>query len=162
MPDNPYSPPEAPLADQPRPPGSPWKAIGLGLLVDIGGTMVLGTVFAILAGVVMASQGYSAEEAEATFSGPVLDSWVSALAMLIGLGCSVAGGYVCARIVRQQELKFAAIQGVLANVLGLLLAAGPDAADDRPFLLLAVGFVAVMAGAVGGQLRNRGQQGAPS
>lgn len=162
MPHNPYSPPEAPLADQPPPPGSPWKAVGLGLLVDIGGTMVLGTVFAILAGVVMASQGYSAEEAEATFSGPVLDSWVSAGAMLLGLGCSVVGGYVCARIVRRQELTFAAIQGVLANVLGLLLASGPDAADDRPFLLLAVSFVAVMAGAVWGQLRNRRQQGSSS
>lgn len=158
MPHNPYSPPESPLADQPRPPGSPWKAIGLGLLTDIGGTMVLGTIFALLAGVVMASQGYEVEEVEAAFSGPVLDTWVSALAMLIGLGCSVAGGYVCARIVRRQELKFAAIQGVLANVLGLLLASGPDAADDRPFLLLAISFVAVMAGAVAGQLKNRRQQ----
>ncbi|MFZ5549664.1 MAG: hypothetical protein ACOZJX_13285 [Pseudomonadota bacterium] len=156
---NPYSPPEAHVTDQPRPPGSPWKAIGWGLLVDIGGTMVLGTVFAIVAGVVMAAQGYPVEEVEAAFSGPVFDSWVSAGAMLLGLGCSVAGGYVGARIVRRQELKFAAIQAVLANVLGLLLASGPDAADDRPFVLLAVSFVAVMAGAVWGQFRNRGQQG---
>jgi hypothetical protein len=162
MPHNPYTPPEAPLADQPLPPGSPWKAIGLGLLVDIGGTTVAGTVFAILAGLVMASQGYAVEDVEAAFSGPVLDSWVSAGAMLIGLGCSVAGGYVGARNVRRQELKFAAIQGVLANVLGLLLASGPDSADDRPFLLLAVSFVAVMAGAVWGQLRNRRQQGSLS
>lgn len=162
MPHNPYSPPEARLADQPRPPGSPWKAIGLGLLVDIGGTMVLGTLFAILAGVVMAAQGRPVEEAQAAFSGPVFDSWISTVAMLIGLGCSVAGGYICARIVRRQELKFAAIQAVLANVLGLLLASAPDAADDRPFLLLATTFVAVMAGAVWGQLRNRGQRGAAS
>lgn len=162
MPHNPYSPPEARLADQPQPPGSPWKAIGLGLLIDIGGTMVLGTIFAVLAGVVMASQGGSIEDVQAAFSGPVFDSWVSALAMLIGLGCSVAGGYACARIVRRQELKFGAIQAVLANVLGLLLASGPDAADDRPFLLLAVTFVAVMAGAVWGQIRNHRQPGAPS
>jgi hypothetical protein len=151
---NPYTPPDAALADESRPPGSPWKAIGLGLLTDIGGTLVASMVLAIVFGIVMGAQGHGPEEIEAAMSGPFLDSWVSTIGTLVGLGFSVAGGFVCARIVRRSELKFAAIQGVLATVLGFALAGEPQV-DDRPFLLASISFVAVLAGAVWGQMRNR-------
>jgi hypothetical protein len=39
-------------------------------------------------------------------------------------------------------------------VLGFLLS-GSAQADDRPFLLASISFVAVLAGAVWGQMRNR-------
>lgn len=150
---NPYTPPDATVADQPRPPGSPWKAIGLGLLTDIGGTMVASLVLAIILGITMGAQGHGPEEIEAAMRGPFLESWASTVGTLVGLGFSVAGGYVCARIVRRAELKFGAIQGVLANVIGFALS-GESQVDDRPFLLAGISFVAVLAGALWGQLRN--------
>jgi hypothetical protein len=154
---NPYTPPDAALADQPPPPGSPWKAIGLGLLTDIGGTLLASMVLAIAFGIAMSAQGQGPEEIEAAMSAPFLDSWLSTAATLVGLGFSVAGGYVCARIVRRSELKFGAVQGVLATVLGFALA-GQSQADDRPFLLASISFVAVLAGALWGQHRNRARR----
>lgn len=151
---NPYTPPESSVADQPRPPGSPWKAIGLGLLTDIGGTMAASMVLAIIYSIAMGAQGMSREEMEAAMRGPFLESGFSTVATLVGLGFSVAGGIVCARIVRRSELMFGAIQGVLANVLGFALSESAQA-DDRPFLLASISFVAVLAGAVWGQMRNR-------
>ena len=103
--------------------------------------------------VIVANPGATAEEIEAASRGPFLESWLSTVGTLVGLGFSVAGGYVCARIARRSELKFGAIQGVLSNVLGFALS-GPQA-DDRPFLLASISFVAVLAGAVWGQMRNR-------
>jgi hypothetical protein len=97
---NPYTPPESSVADQARPPGSPWKAIGLGLLTDIGGTMAASMVLAIVYGITMGAQGMSAEEMEAAMRGPFLESGISTIATLVGLGFSVAGGYVCARVQR--------------------------------------------------------------
>lgn len=152
---NPYTPPESSVADQPRPPGSPWKAIGLGLLTDIGGTMVGITLLYIVYGIMMGSQGMSPEEMEAAAHGQFLESGLATVGTLIGLGFSVAGGYVCARIARRSELMFGAIQGVLSNVLGFALSGTAAPVDDRPFLMAGVTFVAVLAGAVWGQIRNR-------
>ncbi|MEK8033123.1 hypothetical protein AACH06_20045 [Ideonella sp. DXS29W] len=156
---NPYTPPDSAVADQPQPPGSAWKAIALGLLTDIGGTMVASIVLAIVFGIVMGAQGQSVDEIEAAMSGQFLESWVGTISTLVGLGFSVAGGYVGARIVRRSELKFGAIQGVLANVLGFALS-GSAGNDDRPFLLASISFVAVLAGAVWGQMRNRARPSA--
>ncbi len=37
---NPYAPPDAKLADPAAAPGSPLKAVALGLAVDLGGTVI--------------------------------------------------------------------------------------------------------------------------
>ncbi|NJN40224.1 MAG: hypothetical protein HC807_04340, partial [Gammaproteobacteria bacterium] len=64
MPENPYQPPGAPIsgADRVERFGSPVKAILFGLLIDIGGSIVAGTILAVAWGVLLGAGGVSGEE----------------------------------------------------------------------------------------------------
>src|SRR5690606_37718675 len=59
---NPYAPPGAAVGDLPAKPGSAVKAVVLGFLVDIGGTLVGTIVLGIVYGIVLAASGASEEE----------------------------------------------------------------------------------------------------
>lgn len=153
MSDNPYTPPEAVVADQAPLPGSPVKAIVLGMLVDIGGTVVVGSVFSIVYAIVLAQQGMNQEQVmEAMQDAPILSAY-GLISTALGLGFSVLGGYVCARIVKRSELRTAAIMAAISTVLGLLLSGGETSAPKVVTLLL-LGIAAVMVGAWQGRLKN--------
>ena len=44
---NPYAPPEATVHDLPPRPGSAFKAIALGLAVDVGGSLIATVILAV-------------------------------------------------------------------------------------------------------------------
>src|SRR5262245_15086832 len=95
---NPYSAPGAKLADPPAQPGSPIKAVLLGLATDLGGSIGATLVLSIVWGAALVAGGTSVEELETLMSSNSTDSAYFYVATLIGLGFSVVGGYVCARI----------------------------------------------------------------
>jgi len=151
---NPYTPPSADVEDFPSPPGSPIKAIVLGLLVDIGGTMVVASALAFAYAFFLARQGLGKQEIASVMENQSLGTWYGAFNMLIGVGFSFLGGLVCARTVRRSELRFGALLASLLTLLGLVFAG-----SRLPLLELlgtsALTIVAVMAGATYGRAKDR-------
>jgi len=152
---NPYSPPGATVHDQPPRPGSAFKAVALGLATDIGGTLVATAILAVIYGIALAASGVKREDIAATMQASATDSWFFYVSSLVGLGFSVLGGYVCARIARRSELKFGAILAALSALFGILFA-GENTQELGTFLSLTLlGIGAVVVGARLGQAKNR-------
>jgi len=118
MPQNPYQPPEAPVADREERVGSSVKAILLGLGVDIGGTVVAGTVLAIAWGIMLASGGANGEEINRYFRESSTFMWVN---LCVGLGFTGLGAYVAARIANRAEYRFALMLGLCSLATGELM-----------------------------------------
>ena len=152
--ENLYTPPQAALADTDAKPGSPVKAVLLGVMTDIGGTLAVSLVLGIVYGMKLAASGASQEEIGALSANPTLDSGFSIAASLLGCGFSVLGGYVCARIAKHSEYRLGAITGAIAAMIGMLLGASsyPLAADIG---LAGLTFLSVMLGARLGYGKNR-------
>ena len=152
---NPYAPPEAAVRDLPAQAGSAFKAVAFGLAADIGGTFLAGIVLALVYGVVLGASGASTEEIVASTRAIGTDSWLFYAGTLVGLACSVLGGYVCARIARRSEMKLGAVLAAVSAVLGWLLAG--DYYQLGTLLSLTLASIgAVMVGAKLGYTRNRG------
>jgi hypothetical protein len=152
---NPYAPPGAALQDLPAKAGSALKAVTLGLLVDVGGTTAGGLLLGILYGIWLAASGMSVEDVAAASEGAMQQSWMFWISTAMGLGFSVLGGFVCARIARRNEIKLGAILALLSALLGYLLAAGYY--ELGTFLSLTLASIgAVIFGAHLGYRKNRG------
>jgi hypothetical protein len=98
--------------------GSPLKAIIIGLVVDIGGSLVAAFILAIAYSVLLASRGWSPEEIEYHLTNLDLYSTFSVVTMIVGGSMTVLGGYVCARIVNYSEYKFALVFGFISAAFG--------------------------------------------
>jgi hypothetical protein len=153
VPANPYSPPQAPLTDPPRPPRSPIAAVLLGLAVDIGGSLLVGIVLTIAYGVSLASSGMSASEIDAAISDIPTDSWVSIVGNLVGAGFSILGGFVCARFSRRSDYKLGFIMGAISAVLGFVLAYKTQVPVIN-LMLACLTFASVVLGTHFGRLRH--------
>lgn len=151
-PHNPYAAPDAKLADPAAGPGSAFKAVSLGLVADIGGSVGVSLVLALGYGVVLGISGASQEEIEAATV--ATDSWFFYLTTLVGFGFSVLGGYVCARIAKRSEYKLAAVLAVISVLLGLGFTFAQYSVLMNLVLAIA-GVAAVMLGARLGYARNK-------
>lgn len=122
MPTNPYSPPNAELADQPAPAGSPIKAVLIGLAIDIGGSTALSIVLAIVHAMELSSSGMSATEVGRALGDIPHDSWIFFAGLIGGGVLSALGGYECARISRRRDYKLGWILGGISSVFGVVMA----------------------------------------
>ena len=132
MPDDPFKPPETDSSQNPLPPagpGSPLRAVLMGLAVDIGGTTVLGLVIGALYGLQLQGQGLSESEMKDAMTHMPHDSALYVLGILLGALMSVAGGYVCARIVRRNEFRTGFVMAGCSVLFGILSSAADDPAD---------------------------------
>jgi hypothetical protein len=154
--DNPYASPKANVALPDEKPGSPYKAVALGLLVDIGGSIGSSLLLGMLYGVILMTSGASPEELRAYSTVP-RGSWLWFGSHGLGYGFSVLGGYVCARIARRSEYKLGAIQAALSTAIGVvfLMRKTIDLAD---VVELAAGAALTMIGIRIGRARNRGRK----
>jgi hypothetical protein len=151
---NPYSAPSAKVSDPAPRPGSPYKAVALGVLTDFGGTFVLSIVLVFLYGMSLAASGMPQEEIQQAIQAASADSWYFWAATIGGGGFSVLGGYVCARIARQSEYTLGVILGALNVAIGLLI--GDGGHDVGMSITLNAATVAsVILGAWLGKKRNR-------
>lgn len=117
---NPYQPPEAPVAGADRDErfGSPVKAILFGLAVDIGGSIVGGTILAIVWGIVLGAGGASSEEIDRFFRESQTFLWAS---LCTGLAFTGVGAYVTARIANRAEYRFALMLGLCSLAFSELM-----------------------------------------
>lgn len=143
---NPYSAPNAAVTDPKPLPGSPIKALLLGLLIDIGGSTATSFVLAIGYGILLASQGQSPQAIQSALEAQVsVGEWGFAIGLALGCGFSVLGGYVCARISRRTDERLGWIMGGIAIISGMALSW-----EHYPFwghmLLSALTFACVLFG----------------
>ena len=150
---NPYTPPEAKLEDERRP-GSPMKAILVGLAADIGGSLAAGILLTVVYGIVLGASGASPDEIAAAAAAVSPGSWVFVAGVVMGCGFSVWGGYLCARIAGQREYRTGVVVAVISTAVAAVF--GQDAYPAGINLALSIAtFGAVMFGVRMGAARNR-------
>jgi|AP12_2_1047962.scaffolds.fasta_scaffold13548_2 hypothetical protein len=120
MSQNPYQPPEAPVAGADRDErfGSPVKAILFGLAIDIGGSFVGGTILVIAWGILLGAGGASGEEISGFFNNSDTFQWAS---LCTGLAFTGFGAYVAARIANRGEYRIALMLGLCSLAFGELM-----------------------------------------
>lgn len=93
------------------------KAIIVGTLVDIGGSIAIGIVIGIVAGIIYASSngGMEGFEEYSVTSVPLLVT-----SLIVGLVFVSLGGYVAGKIAKENEIMNALTVGVIAILLGIL------------------------------------------
>jgi hypothetical protein len=125
MADENYQPPRAPVEDPkgPRKTRSNLLAIIIGAMTDLISTtlggVIVGLAFAIAAG----SGGMRVEDMQAQMADSGFYMIVSAV---LGLSCSVLGGYVGARFANQNEYANGLAIGAIGLVMGEMLSSGGD------------------------------------
>lgn len=150
---DPYQPPSSDLTPRTEPPGSAVKAVVIGLLADIGGSIAAGIVLTFAYGFTLGLSGANAEQIASALANIPTDSWLSITGMVVGGGFSVLGGYLCARIARHSEYKLGAIVAAVSGISGLFLGGQVPAGINLALSLATI--ASVMLGAWIGLVRNR-------
>ena len=143
---NPFEPPATTLADPALPPGSAVKAVSLGLLVDIAGTLAASTVLGIVYAAFLTATGEPEDQVPELLESAFQDGWGFVVGTVLGCGFSVLGGYVCARISRRQDMKLPLVLAALSIGIGVLLA-GSAYSVVRDVALACLTVACVLAGA---------------
>ena len=118
--DNPYKPTATSLKEPPPQPRSPILAVLVGLVVDLGGTTIASIVLATLYAATLAGRGMPVEQITEAVTEFDPASGYGLVAMLVGGGFSLLGGYVCARMARRNERKVTGVLAVVSATLGFL------------------------------------------
>jgi hypothetical protein len=127
-------PPESDSENKKLKKGSPVKAIIIGVVVDMGGTIVLGIILVMIYSVLLASEGMSPEEIEYQLINLDPHSTFSIISMIIGGLVTVFAGYLCASIVNYSEYKFTFILGSISAAFGLIVGESHYSTLDNIFL----------------------------
>ena len=154
---NPFKPPETDSTKSPRVPdvpGSPLKAVLSGLAVDIGGSVALGIVLDQVYALTLGGQGLTDSQVEDAMQHIPPASAFGVLGILLGALMSVAGGYVCARIVLRDEYRVGATMAAVSAFLGLAFSSSDDPAG-LTLLLVACTVACNMLGVKYGSEQNR-------
>jgi hypothetical protein len=143
---NPYEPPRAQLKRRNDAPGSLPKAVVIGVLIDISGTLIVGFAAAIIYGIVLGARGYSEDAIARAFE--ELDPW-SAFGLFtsfLGMLVSAFAGYQCARIANRPGYLAPGILAMISCAFGAAL--GGDLYSQLELLALSgLTVIAVLGGA---------------
>ena len=145
--EDPYRPPTARLSPGAADTlGSPLIAVLVGLVVDIGGTLLTNPVIGVAYATHLAASGMQPEQI-VQVGRPLADNPVfTAIEVAVGLGFSVLGGYLCARIVGRDEYRWATVMAVLELLVGLAFT-GEDHAIGFELAMFVLSCCAVLSGA---------------
>lgn len=120
MADNPYTPPASSLAVQPASPASTAKAILAGVALDMLGSGISYMVLDF-----MYDTGRERLEfSNKTFTLLIVKNYsliFDSLTILAGFGCSILGGFICARLLHAWKPRTTLIQAGITAGLGLPL-----------------------------------------
>jgi hypothetical protein len=151
MPDNPYRPPATRISGaEGERFGSPIKAIIVGLAIDIGGSVVGGTILVVAWGIMLGAGGASPEEVSQYFHESSTFQWVSLSA---GLAFTALGAYVAARIVNRSEYRIALMLGLCSLAFGELMLRLLAATDYPEWSRLVGNLLVIPVALLGGHLR---------
>lgn len=120
----PYTPPQAPLTNPEMmnaATGSALKAVSLGVMVDILGTLLATLLTAFVYAVYMTSQGMAPPEIQASLQEEA--SPINFVVMGLGSGFSILAGYICGRIARRHEYRLTAITALCSLLIASAMSA---------------------------------------
>jgi len=120
------------------------KAVVLGCLTDLTGSLALGIVYAVILGIGVAVKGLPPKEFAALLQGPL----VLGSGLIIGLGFTFLGGFVAGLVAQRSEVLHGGIVGAVGLVFTLVLL---DSSYPLWFNILGAAGV-VPAGLAGGDL----------
>ena len=107
----------------------------MGFLSDIGGSIVLSLMLAsAMAGAGM-GQNDIIERMQST-NGLLLN-------LIMGLGCTVLGGYVAGRVAKREEIRHGVVVAVMSLLLGLFLEFFPEP-DSLPRWYALIGYLFII------------------
>jgi len=136
---NPSKPPDPDSRKNPGVPdvpGSPLRAVLSGLAVDIAGSELLNLLLAHVYTWSLSGQGLTDSELDDAALHIPLASGFGVLSLVLGALMSVAGGYVCARIVLRDEYRVGGIMAAVSGMLGLMVGASDDFSSLSLLLIL--------------------------
>jgi len=136
-------------------PGSAIKAVALGLMTDVGGSMVSSLLFFMVYGAYLGVTGGTEEDLMSMARSNGVDSPMALALSMVGCMFSVLGGYICARIAKHAEYRLGAILAVCSVVSGWLLAGDSEANPAMTGLFSLLTVASVMTGAHLGARANR-------
>lgn len=143
---NHYQPPRSRLDARNREPGSIPKAVAVGAIIDIGGTMLASFVVGLSYAMLLGMQGLSSEEISKALT--EADRWSAPgmIMMAIGTLMSVLGGYQCAVIANRTTYLAPGILSLVSVTIGALM---NDGRTELPELLFfsALTVAAILGGA---------------
>jgi hypothetical protein len=143
---NRYQPPRSRIDPRNREPGSIPKAVAVGALIDIGGTILGSFIVGMCYAVLLGMQGLSSDAITKELS--EADRWSAPglITMAIGLLMSVLGGYQCAAIANRTTYLAPGILSIVSVALGAMM---NDARTELPELLFfsAITVAAILGGA---------------
>jgi len=128
MTNDPYNSPESEVESESnsKRPGSLWKGVVIGGVADIGGTIIMSTIMAIVYLAMLWSPEMTPENIEEAMQLYVEDTssfnniW-SFIGIALGLGFSVFGGYICAIFAREKWKKAALILAAILSGYSLIM-----------------------------------------
>lgn len=136
-----------------RAPSLAWtvRAVGLGLICDIGATLAATLLLTAMLGGRLVGEHATAQALEQALLAS--DTYIL-LALAAGLGGTVLGGYVAARAAGEREYLHAMLAGVAVLVLGELALSQSGSAYPVAYRLIGA-LLTVPAALYGGHLRKR-------
>lgn len=152
---DPYKPPEAPVSDPKGPPprrGSMVRALVVGTLIEVVGTLIVGLGFGIVYGAILGASGMDQAEAEAALR--ALDPWSGPglVASALGAFVSVFAGFAAAALAHRSDYVAVAAMAGISVSLGLL---GGGASEESVGAVLGLSAVTVAMVFLGGWLHVR-------
>jgi len=141
------------MSDAPR--GSPVKGMALGLTVDIGGSMIAAFLLFFTWAIWLGASGLDAEAIAQAMTENDPMSGISLISYAAGAAFSWLGGYVCARVAQETELRCAAVVATISAALALAM--GTALPLPLHLLLTVLTIAAVMLGGWMGAQRNARQ-----
>jgi hypothetical protein len=159
LPNSPYAPPKADLGGgrAAKEPGSALKAVLLAFLANVLLSFALGIVFVVLYSAFLAVTGKSMDEIVEVMSTIGDHGATDIVVLVLEGGCSILGGFICARIARHSEYQLGAILGALLATFSWVMAMDDDAKAMLAATMI-VTVVATMAGVwIGVRLNRRGR-----
>jgi hypothetical protein len=117
MPHNPYETPRSDVQRNEALPVRPVRGILIGLLIDLGGSILAVAAMTFAYAIYIGTQGASAAEIESAFTSTDPTSALGALHTLAGLGMSYLAGFFCLRISRGMNLRYPMVLAIILLVL---------------------------------------------
>lgn len=121
---SPYQPPQSKVVDHRGEPASAVKSVLIALAVDLGGSMALGTVMAIVYAGMLVSQGLEPEQIAQAFADIPPTSMFSLIGIAGGVLISGIAGFVCAQLSRRRDYQLGFILAGIAGAFSLLTGYG--------------------------------------
>lgn len=94
------------------------KAILIGWVVDVLGTLVAILIIGLVAGIIFATRGLTEEQMADQFN---KSPSIQLVSLLIGFLITAFAGYITALIAKREEIKHALVFGLLSLITGVLM-----------------------------------------